>query len=134
VAEGQDANFLRTSMVKERNKWAFMTRVYGTAYVTVRIFLIVASSAVAAKTAFNASPATALLKWIPILAVLVTIFTALDTWMKPQQKWQGFMRDRDNLEDLIAVLDEAGQDTARVSEVREAFKSLRKVHRDQNVF
>ena len=134
MAEGQDAGFLRATMVKERNKWAAMTRVYGTAYVVVRVFLIVASSVVAAKAAFNASPATALLNWIPILAVLVTIFTALDTWMKPQQKWQGFMRDRDNLEDLLAELDAAGEDAARVAAVREAFKSLRKAHRDQNVF
>jgi hypothetical protein len=111
-----------------------MVRVYGTAYVIVRVFLIVASSIVAAKTALSANHASTLLDWTPILAILIAIFTALDTWMKPQQKWQGFMRDRDDLEDLLSQLEEVELGSGQNETIRKEFKSLRQRHRENNVF
>lgn len=129
-----EAKTLRDNMVRERDKWAFSVKVYGTSYVIVRTFLIAASAIVAAQTALSSSNAAEALGWIPVLAVLITIFTALDTWMKPRDKWQGFMRDRDDLEDLLSQLDEAAAGLGQIETIRKEFKSLRQRHREKNVF
>ena len=54
----------------EHKKWAVATRIYGTLYVGIRVFLIIASSIVAADTRLGNSPAAFLVGWISVLAVV----------------------------------------------------------------
>jgi hypothetical protein len=64
------------------------------------------------------------------LALGVAVITALDTWLKPQQKWSGFMASRDALTDLMIRM-ENGLST---DDTRKEFDKLRKQHRERNVF
>ena len=133
---------LSQQMRREYKKWAFSTKVYGTAYVVVRVFLIVASSIVAAKENLVDSSLGFLVRGVPVLALAVTIFTSLDTWMKPRDKWRGFMEDRDELCDIVIRAESAqnsataiqNTETAIADELREEFKKLRARHREKNVY
>src|SRR2546429_357414 len=75
--------------------WKNQARFYGTVSSGVRMLLIVSSALVAAdKTLTSHLPAG----WealFPSLSVLVAIGTALDAWLKPRDKWKGFLSDRD---------------------------------------
>lgn len=126
---------LATEMQKEYRKWAFSTKVYGTAYVIVRVFLIIASSIVAAEKNLGDSYGGSLVRAVPVLALAVTIFTSLDTWMKPRDKWRGFMEDRDDLCDLvIRVKSVENPGTDPLDGLRKEFKELRARHREKNVY
>lgn len=60
----------------------------------------------------------------------MAILAAFDTWLKPQQKWRGFMESRDKLASLM-VMASRGVDP---DDLRTRFDSLRTEHRDKNVF
>jgi hypothetical protein len=126
---------LEKVMRVERWHWNVMCHIYGAAYVLVRVYLIAASAVVAAKAGLDDNVRTGFLTdWVALLALLVTIFTALDTWMKPQQKWQGFMQDRDELDTLISSLKDDPADGRDLASLRERFDNLRARHRRENVF
>src|SRR5947209_3832556 len=121
-------------METEQKKWARSTKIYGTISVTSRLVLIIASSMVAAEKTLVDSIAGSLVRWVPILALIVSIVTLLDTWLNPREKWRGFMEDRDDLCDLViraktiqdmeaAKLDD--QPAKKLDELREEFKKLR---------
>jgi hypothetical protein len=122
----------------EHRKWSFSTKVYGTVNVLVRVFLIGASSIVAAEKTLGgatASMLTQLAAWVPGMALGVTIVTALDTWLKPREKWRGFMEDRDDMADLlIRARSNAGSGGATDDSLREEFSRLRRRHREKNVY
>jgi len=126
---------LVSEMQGEHWKWAFSTRLYGTIYPTVRLTLITASAVVAAKDNLSDSPLGSLVIWVPAIALMVSIVTAVDTWMKPRDKWRGFMRDRDDLADLLLRLRAVGaNDTATLDEIRTEFAMLRRRHREANIY
>ncbi|HET9792374.1 MAG TPA: hypothetical protein VFR08_13830 [Candidatus Angelobacter sp.] len=122
----------------EKRKWSFSTKVYGTANVFIRVFLICASSVVAADKTIGAATTSMLAQlgqWVPGLALGVTIVTALDTWLKPRDKWRGFMEDRDAITDLlIRVRKDASSGGAAADSLREEFLKLRQQHREKNVY
>lgn len=130
-----DHQLLLAEMTREHRKWAFSTKVYGTLYPAIRFYLIVASGLVAAKEPLATTPLRELALWVPVLAVSVSVVTALDTWLKPRDKWRGFMRDRD---DLAALRIRAGGAEPEISATLEGlntgFATLRRRHRDENVF
>ena len=126
---------LTAEMETEHRKWARGTKVYGTAYPVVRLLLIAVSAVVSAKDNLLGSPMTALVSWVPIMALLVAIVTAIDTWMKPRDKWRGFMRDRDELADLILRARSLPADESALSDdIRRAFADLRRRHHETNVY
>jgi len=99
------------------------------------VFLIIASAVVAGQDALRASVAAFVTGWVPVLALAVTVFTTLDTWMKPRDKWRGFMEDRDALDDLRLRVEARGPATAgAVDTLRDEFTLLRKRHREKNVY
>ena len=114
----------------ELKHWRWASRSYGATYYTVRIILIIASAIVAASENLAGSVLNALGDWVPALALLVAILTAIDTWLKPSQKWSGFMDSRDKMADLILRKDD-GEPPAKV---RAELLQLRKEHRKANVF
>ncbi len=91
-----EQTLLSAEMAREQRKWAFSTKLYGPLYPMFRLYLIVASGLVPAEKSLGSSlQASSAL--VPLLAVSVTIITALDSWFKPRDKWRGFMKDRDDL-------------------------------------
>jgi len=129
---------LLSQVLLEYRKWSFSTKVYGTVNVLIRVFLIVASSVVAAEKTLGASAVSMLAHfagWVPGMAVGVTIVTALDTWLKPREKWRGFMEDRDDMADiLIRAQANAGAGETATDSLREEFSRLRRRHREKNVY
>jgi hypothetical protein len=116
-------------MGAERKKWARQTIVYGAVNVLTRLILIVASSVVAAQKNLKDCPVDFLIHWIPLIALAVTVITALDTWLKPRDKWRGFMNDRDDLSDLLLRAKADDQE-----KITEEFKQIRQQHRNKNVY
>ncbi len=109
-----------------------MSRVYASISVVLKGTLIICSSLVAAKLGFGrylGEPGTA------ILSVYVAAGTALDSWLKPREKWKGFMTDCENAEDLFMRLTNSGaSDPKEVEAFRIEFQRILTVHREKNVF
>ena len=129
-----DHQRLLSEMEREYKRWTFSTKVYGTLYPATRVYLIAVSAIVAAKETLATSPLLILSPWVPILAVSVTVLTAVDTWLKPRDKWRGFMRDRDDLATLIIGVEGNPADEAALENANKAFADLRRRHRDENVY
>ena len=125
---------LFSEVQSESRKWSLSTKVYGTVNVLVRVFLIVASSIVGAEKTIAPSRIGGLAQWVPAFALAVTIVTALDTWLKPREKWRGFMVDRDDIADLTIRISAAQDKGADMEELREEFSKLRRRHREKNVY
>jgi hypothetical protein len=116
-------------MEEEKTRWGCQTIVYGAVNVATRLSLIIASSIVAAEKSLTGSAGSFLVQWIPLLALAVAIIAALDTWLKPRDKWRGFMNDRDDLSDLLLRAKADNQD-----KIIEEFKQIRQQHRNKNVY
>lgn len=126
---------LLQDMRHEHTNWIRSTRLYGTLYPLIRIFLIVASGIVAAKAALDPVGLASLGRMIPLLAVSVTVVTAIDTWLRPRDRWRGFMKDRDDLADLILKASSFDvSETSAFQKLREDFAALRRRHREENVY
>ncbi|MFI1124906.1 hypothetical protein ACH4VS_27640 [Streptomyces hygroscopicus] len=121
---------LSAEIDREMRRWRVATFNYGVTYYLSRILLIVASAVVAADQNLADGKGGFLVEWVPVLALVVAVLTALDTWLKPQQKWQGFMESRDSLADLII----RGRHGLTAEELREEFTALRRRHREKNIF
>jgi hypothetical protein len=85
---------------KERGHWDRYGRFYGVLYPLIRVLLIIASAIVAAGTTLAGSPLGFLVPWLAVLALFVAIVTALDTWVKPNIRWQASMKALNALTDL----------------------------------
>jgi hypothetical protein len=125
-----DSARLVDEMNRELRNWRIAAVSYGFTYYASRITLIVASAIVAAKENLSGGHGQWLVGWVPLLAVAVAIITALDTWLRPQQKWRGFMEARDSLTDLMIRMENG----LPVDDSRKKFDALRKWHRERNVF
>ena len=122
---------LEGRLSKQHRYWRLSTASYGVTYYLSRIVLIIGSAIVAAKEALVRSQFGAIDDWIPGVAVLVAILTALDTWLRPGQKWRGFMESRDAVEHLQLHLELGELDYANTLKKLEAIRSR---HRDKNIF
>lgn len=125
---------LITEMKKEHHKWSRSTVLYGGVNVAIRLFLIVASGLVAAdKSLLTVTPLIGPV--IPYLAVAVTVVTAIDSWLKPRDKWRGFMEDRDDLADILLQLTQPAPNYSDSPDsLRKEFTRLRRRHRNKNVY
>jgi hypothetical protein len=122
-------------MQTERTKWARSTKLYGAINVIARLFLITASSIVAVEKNLLGSHAGFLVTWVPVLALAVTVVTSIDTWLKPRDKWRGFMEDRDDLTDLLIHAQKTeNADATFTDKLAEEFTKLRRRHRTKNVY
>ncbi|MDX2818647.1 DUF4231 domain-containing protein [Streptomyces sp. PA03-5A] len=115
------------SYVQARHRAAY---VYGSTYYLSRLILITASAIVAAGQNLSGGVGTWLVAWVPVLSVLVASLTALDTWLKPQQKWKGSLETRDAVLDLLLRMD-GGLDNG---EARQEFREIKDQHRNRNIF
>jgi|SRR5215475_12194197 len=125
---GRDA--LAAEMRKAMRTFRIATYNYGMTYYISRILLIFMSSIVAADHNLASGNTPWLAGWVPILSVMVAAIAAMDTWLKPQQKWRGFMESRDLLGGLLIQL----QNGLSTKEAHERFADLLTAHRANNVF
>jgi hypothetical protein len=113
-------------------KWRTMSRVYALLSIFMRGSLIIASALVAARLGtgkFLCETALA------IFSIYVAAGTALEAWLKPREKWKGFMTDHENAEDLLMRLENADtSDPQKVDELRTEFQRIVATHREKNVF
>ena len=123
-------SLLRREMSRELRRWRTATVSYGVTYYLSRIALITFSTIVAAKENLGAGHGAWLISWVPAFALAVAVLTAFDTWLKPQQKWRGFMESRDKLASLMVTANLG----ANPDNVRAKFDTLRAAHRDKNIF
>ncbi|MFD9032935.1 hypothetical protein ACFVZW_17550 [Streptomyces sp. NPDC059567] len=134
VGSGEVAERLPEALVKEMDRemrrWRVATFNYGLTYYLSRILLILASAIVAADANLGDAHGSWLITWVPALALIVAVMTAVDTWLKPQQKWRGFMESRDALADLMIQADGG----VPADQVRTKFLKLRQQHRERNIF
>lgn len=112
--------------------WRRMSRVYAFISVFLRGTLIVASAIVAAKLglkeAFRDVTFTG-------LSIVVAAGTALEAWLKPREKWKGFMTDCENAEDLQMRLENTDPaDSKTIDDLRREFQKILAFHREKNVF
>ena len=113
-----------------RAHWRRSTRAYGLTYFASRMLLIVFSSIIAGADSLLGSPLAGAASWTPSLAILVAILVAVDTWLKPQQRWRGFMESRDRLGYLINQT----EDGLELDKSRSDFLKLQSEHRRLNVY
>ena len=112
--------------------WQKMSRVYACVSVVLRGTLIIGSALVAVKLGSNRflGDTTA-----AVLSVYVAAGTGIEAWLKPREKWKGFMADCENAEDLLMRLRNADiLDLKKVDAFRTEFQRILCIHREKNVF
>ena len=112
--------------------WRRMSRVYAFVSVALRGTLIIGSALVAAKLGsgrFLGDTTAA------VLSVYVAAGTGIEAWLKPREKWKGFMADCENAEDLLMRLQNADiSDLKEVDTFRTEFQRILCIHREKHVF
>jgi hypothetical protein len=123
---------LKTIIPRYIHAWGRMCRVYAWISIVLRGTLIVTSALVAAHLGsgkFLNGTTTA------VLSIYVAAGTGLEAWLKPREKWKGFMTDCENAEDLLMRLENADTSIPKqVDEFRIEFQRILSTHREKNVF
>jgi hypothetical protein len=123
---------LKTIIPRYIRAWRRMSRVYAGISIVLRGTLIVASALVAAHLGggrFLGGTSTA------ALSIYVAAGTGLEAWLKPREKWKGFMTDCENAEDLLMRLENVDPPPPQgVDDLRIEFQRILSTHREKNVF
>jgi hypothetical protein len=120
--------------------WKKMSWLYAFLSIFLRVTLIIASALVAIKVVnvkFYTDEGIRVidLSWLPLLSVYVAIATGLEAWLKPREKWKGFMADCESAEDLLMCLENtAASDPKQIDEFRLKFQRILSLHREKTVF
>jgi len=123
---------LPKAVEKTYHDWLNQTKFYGTVSSVLRVALIISTSLVAAQATLKWGPSERLFPW---LSVLVAITTAFDSWLKPRDKWRGFMSDRDDVNVLrLNLLATDPTDTAKLAGYLEEFHAILKRHTEKHVY
>jgi hypothetical protein len=123
---------LTEAVSKYIQPWRRMSRAYASISILLRGTLIVASAIVAARLGLKSVFCDVTFS---VLSVVVAAGTALEAWLKPREKWKGFMTDCENAEDLLIRLKNTdGTDSKRLEELHQAFQVILASHREKNVF
>lgn len=70
-----------------------------------------------------------------VLGVVVAAGTAIEAWLKPREKWKGFMGDTESSEDVLLRLQNTDPaDIATTDKLRVEFNAILAAHREKNVF
>jgi hypothetical protein len=115
--------------------WARQTKFYGAVSSIIRVALITSTAIVGAEKTpehfMNIKNGAV----FSILALAVAIGTAFDAWLKPREKWRGFMSDRDDAKTLLMKVKTADQnDLAKHDAFLEEFRAIQRRHVEKNVY
>lgn len=126
---------LVNSAERDYEGWKQQARFYGTLSSVVRVLLIISTALVAAERTLGALLPDSWKPVFPVLSVLVAIGTALDAWLKPREKWKGFLADRDAVNHfLIVAKNTKPDDSDKISQLFEQFRLIEQRHADKNVY
>jgi hypothetical protein len=113
--------------------WHRQTHLYAGCSIVFRLLLIPATAIVAAREGVQGFEY--LRRLFPLLPILVAILTALDSWLKPREKWQGFMKVREDAKSIVDEIRETSDDDkATLQNLRTRFEALLEYHRQHNVY
>src|SRR5437899_10488392 len=93
---------LSAATENEHGKWTNSARLYASLSRSFQAIIIASGSAALGAKAIESIWGRCE-RWVPILAVVAGAFTAMESWLRPTQKWKGFLSDRDEL-DRIRIL------------------------------
>ena len=123
---------LKSILGKYINAWGRMSRVYALMSILLRGSLIIASSLVAARLGAGKFLNDTVLA---AFSIYVAAGTGIEAWLKPREKWKGFMTDCENAEDLRVRLENADTtDSKKVDDFRVELQRIIATHREKNVF
>ncbi len=126
---------LKTILPQYISKWRCMSRFYAIISVILRGTLIITSAVVAAKASALGEGRLVGGHFAAILSIYVAAGTGIEAWLKPREKWKGFMTDCENAEDLFMRLDNSNPaDNAEIEKFRTEFQRLLATHREKHVF
>jgi hypothetical protein len=115
--------------------WARQTKFYGAVSSVIRVALIISTAVVGAEKTLEQSMNIKNAAVFSILALAVAIGTAFDAWLKPREKWRGFMSDRDDAKTLlIKVRATSPTDLAKHDAFLDEFRSIQRRHIEKNVY
>jgi hypothetical protein len=67
-------------------------------------------------------------------SIYVAAGTGIEAWLKPREKWKGFMTDCENADDLLVRLENADTtDSKKVDDFRVELQRIIATHREKNV-
>ena len=124
---------LKKATSREYKMWKWSARLYSSISRGLQIAIIFASTAVVGgKTLERFLGPTE--EWVPLLTLVIGAFTAVNFWLRPTQKWQGFLNDRDKLDGLcMRVRNADNKDEATIEQYADKFTELRLSHNERNV-
>ena len=120
---------------RDYKDWKSQARVYGTISSVVRPLLILCTALVAAKETLVPHISQSLGMLFPALSIAVAVGTALDAWLKPREKWRGFLADRDAAKILLMkACNVEKSDSTKVETLLEELRLLQIRHIEKNVY
>ena len=124
---------LSAATEKEHKMWTGSARLYASLSLALRGSITMLGAAIlAAKTLPSWKVIDDL---VPGLAITVGALTALEAWIRPAQKWKGFLGDRDDLDRIrILAKNTSPEDETQLSALLQQFTDLRARHVRYNVF
>ena len=115
--------------------WARQTKFYGAVSSVVRVALIISTAIVGAEMTLKQSMNIKNAAVFSILALAVAVGTAFDAWLKPREKWRGFMSDRDDVKALLMKVQATDQnDLSKHDAFLDEFRSIQRRHVEKNVY
>ncbi|MDA0353522.1 MAG: hypothetical protein O3A10_15135 [Chloroflexi bacterium] len=139
AALGADSEGVLEEVREQFRVWRRGTRNYGGLSILVRLSLLSSTAIVAGTTNIEGDPGNNILQslvdWTPLFAIAAAGLTALDTWLKPRDKWRGFMEMRDRARAMMTRLTTLrdGKVEADVLGYLDQLAEMRTEHRDRNV-
>jgi hypothetical protein len=115
--------------------WARQTKFYGTVSSVVRVALIISTAVVGAQKTLEPYWSSNHGGIFSILALAVAIGTAFDAWLKPREKWRGFMSDRDDAKALLMRVQATDRnDLETYNTFLNEFRTIQQRHVEKNVY
>ncbi len=115
--------------------WARQTRIYGTLSSVLRVALIISTAIVGAEKTLQQFWSNRHEEMFSLLALAVAIVTALDAWLKPREKWRGFMSDRDAAKNLLMKVQASDHSPPKTfNSLLDEFQSIQRRHVEKNVY
>lgn len=128
---------LREDLILDINahddSWRKMGNFYGFLSVVLRLTIIV-GSAVVASDAIKTWLGKPFPLVIPIISLLVAACAAIEAWVKPRDKWKGFMDVREHSADLLRSCNNTTDGAPDVPDLNARFIAIKEKHLKENVF
>ena len=126
---------LTATAERDYRDWKQQARIYGTISSLLRPFLIVCTALVAGDKAIRPYMSANAEGLFTALSIVVGICTSLDAWLKPREKWRGFLADRDAANILLMKARSVDRvDSTKIDALLEELRLIEQRHIEKNVY